>query len=104
MSNRAFYVRMNKDSRLKEAVDIGDVQDYQECQSVMRTKGLEGKFPYMAGYMRLRHGITLTDSGSSGGGNVIINVVLPFGGDALSLDKESQDTAPGDVIEHGEYA
>ena len=59
LSSAAFYVRINKDKKLAQALEQGDVEDFQECQSVLRKKGIEGSFQHLGGYMRLRHGTNM---------------------------------------------
>ena len=77
VSRATFYRWIEKDEALKEALQVGDAEDFQICQSVLRKKGIEGSFNHLAGYMRLSHKVNIADSSSQGAGGIQVVVNMP---------------------------
>lgn len=92
MSVTTFYRWIEKDGKLKEALEVGKQQDCQLMLNKCRSKALEGSYQHMAGYMRVIHQIDLSGDSerSRGTGQIVIN---------LNLGDASQSKA-GELIEH----
>ena len=84
----SLYRLIERDGRVKTAVDRGRARDFQTMMSMARDKALAGSFQHFAAYMRVIHKIEVSDLSSAqrGGNQIVVNINL--GGDVT-----------GDVIE-----
>lgn len=92
-----FYRYLDKDDRLKEVVDSGKNTDYQVMCNMSREKALAGSFQHFAAYMRLIHGVNITDGTTTGSNGVSINVHLNLGQDQQG---ELIEQAPEQLPQH----
>lgn len=79
VSIATFYRWIDKYERLKNALEIGQDEDYQVMMNHARKKALDGSYQYWCAYMRITHGINLSDNSSSVHGGAQINVTLNLG-------------------------
>ena len=72
------YRWMDKDDRLKNALEVGKAQDYQVMMNKAREKALEGSYQHLAGYMRVIHNVNMGESGNpaQGGAQIVVNLNL----------------------------
>lgn len=95
-----FYRRLEIDRRLKEAVEVGECEDFQWCAGVMRQNAEKGSYSHMSGYLRIKHGINLADNSNNQGTGSQIVVQLNLGADHAGLGGITLD---GHTVPDGEH-
>ena len=97
ISRSKFYDLLATDKAFKDAIETGEEIDLSVCKSVTRERAMNTKNPaWMDRYLYLRHGVKHMNAVSAGGGNVVINLVMPFptGSNSAAVGA----TIDGDVV------